>query len=333
MADFDRNLETSASDTAHCIGSNDLFTNLSINNTTSNWAFGDGQISQDLNPQHEYLTPGIYPVQLAIYHSVSGCHDTIIKTMQIFAKPDLSIEGGNLCVGDSLIIQSNQTLGTFMWEPVAYLDNDTVAQPSAFPQETTEYTVYYSNINFCKDTAKTKIFVQPEPLNWTRDTTIVIGQTFNLNGNQGSGFTYLWSPNDHITCEACPDPITDAKEDIKYFLVITDTMNCGFSTQNEYNVKVLPISSIDVPDAFTPNGDGHNDVIYVAGWGIKKLIEFSIYNRWGEKVFTTDDITKGWDGIHNGKKQNTDTYAYYVEAETWIDPVPIKKKGSFSLLR
>ncbi len=333
MADFDRNLETSASDTAHCIGSNDLFTNLSINNTTSNWAFGDGQISQDLNPQHEYLTPGIYPVQLAIYHSVSGCHDTIIKTMQIFAKPDLSIEGGNLCVGDSLIIQSNQTLGTFMWEPVAYLDNDTVAQPSAFPQETTEYTVYYSDINFCKDTAKTKIFVQPEPLNWTRDTTIVIGQTFNLNGNQGSGFTYLWSPNDHITCEACPDPITDAKEDIKYFLVITDTMNCGFSTQNEYNVKVLPISSIDVPDAFTPNGDGHNDVIYVAGWGIKKLIEFSIYNRWGEKVFTTDDITKGWDGIHNGKKQNTDTYAYYVEAETWIDPVPIKKKGSFSLLR
>ena len=100
-----------------------------------------------------------------------------------------------------------------------------------------------------------------------------------------------------------------------------------------YNIKVLDLSSVDVPDIFTPNGDGDNDVIYVKGWGIKKLLEFSIYNRWGEKVFTTTDINVGWDGTYKGKRQNMDTYAYYVKVETYIDPQPLTKKGNITLIR
>jgi gliding motility-associated-like protein len=90
--------------------------------------------------------------------------------------------------------------------------------------------------------------------------------------------------------------------------------------------------SLDVPSAFTPNGDGNNDVIYVKGWGIKKLLEFTIYNRWGERVFTTDDINQGWDGTFKGKPQNIDTYVYYAKGLLYSGK-EISKKGTINLFR
>ena len=88
---------------------------------------------------------------------------------------------------------------------------------------------------------------------------------------------------------------------------------------------------IFIPTAFTPNNDGVNDRVFVRGIYLSE-IEFEIYNRWGELVFKTTDINKGWDGTYKGKQQNTDVFNYYLKA-TCFDGQEFFKKGNISLIR
>ena len=80
------------------------------------------------------------------------------------------------------------------------------------------------------------------------------------------------------------------------------------------------------------NNDGINDIIFAKGWGLKELIAFKIYNRFGELVFESTDFNVGWNGIYKGKEQNIETYIYTVEALTFSDKV-LTKTGNISLLR
>ena len=87
---------------------------------------------------------------------------------------------------------------------------------------------------------------------------------------------------------------------------------------------------IFVPTAFSPNGDSQNDILYVFGNCITDL-EFAIFDRWGEKVFETQDETKGWDGRYNGKDLNAASFAYYLNAT--VKGEAIKKHGSITLVK
>jgi gliding motility-associated-like protein len=75
-----------------------------------------------------------------------------------------------------------------------------------------------------------------------------------------------------------------------------------------------------------------NDIIYVDGWGIRKLRFFRVFNRWGQLLFETSDIKTGWDGRYNGVLQNMETYVYQVEVDTYIDEVK-QKQGTITLIR
>jgi gliding motility-associated-like protein len=94
----------------------------------------------------------------------------------------------------------------------------------------------------------------------------------------------------------------------------------------------MPQMTLELPTTFTPNGDGNNDFIYVKGWGLKELIYFSIYNKWGEKVFETSDISEGWNGYYKGVLQNNGTYVYRVRAKTWRDTEK-EIEGHINLMR
>ena len=87
----------------------------------------------------------------------------------------------------------------------------------------------------------------------------------------------------------------------------------------------------DLPGAFTPNGDGANDVLYVYG-GLIKAVHLRIYNRWGQMVFETKDIKQGWDGTFKGEPQRPDAYAYRLTAE-FIDGSMATSSGSVTLMR
>jgi gliding motility-associated-like protein len=335
ISDFNRNHELTMVDTAHCLGLIDHFYNISTNADSYGWVFSDGLTSHKDTVTHTFASPGTYSVELYIKNNTTGCVDTLVKKMYIFPPLNASAIGDSICRGSGGQVTASGGV-IYHWGPAAGLSDTTIASPVANPAITTTYSVIATDANGCKDTAFAFVYVQQPPTTITYTTSIIIGQTTQLPGEMPApniGFTYTWTPTTDLSCVHCPTPVCSSTVDISYVEYISDIMGC-FTSQSTFTVYVEPLSSVDVPTAFTPNGDGTNDVVYVAGWGIKKLNYFKIFNRWGELVFETTDIKVGWDGTYRGVPQNTETYVYEASVEPYIDSnKPVVKKGTIKLLR
>jgi gliding motility-associated-like protein len=331
VADFKRNNEILQTDTAHCEGTGDLFTNQSQNASSYSWNFGDGMTSTANSPAHTYGTSGTYTVTLAITDNVHGCKDTLEKIMQIFPTPVLVLNGRDTCQGSPTSLHVSGAT-TYTWDPSAGLDNPNSANPVATLNSTTLFSVTANNSYGCVGSNTLLVTIQEPPIPISWDTSIVIGQSAPLPGFAGPGFTYSWTPGDWLDCTTCTNPVASPTVEYTYSVTVKDNVGC-FERVNTYTVHIEDKSSVDVPTAFTPNGDGINDLINVAGWGIRKLNYFRVYNRWGELIYETTDLKSGWDGIYKGVPQNMETYVYQAEVETYSDAEPIKKTGYFKLLR
>jgi gliding motility-associated-like protein len=341
IADFDRNDESSLVDTAHCLGLTDVFNNTSIGADQWNWTFGNGETFNGENPpQITYDTPGTYTIQLSVRDQTLGCVDTLEKVLEVFPIPNITALGGNMCEDDffelSSTIESVFPV-SYAWSPSETLDDSTLANPTATPPLTTEYVVIATDTNACADTATAQVVVllRPEANEW--DTVIVIGEQVQLNVDLGGSYSYSWTPSEGLSCTDCPVLTARPLEDTDYTVTISDSAGC-FEVPSFYRFEVKPETTIDVPTNFTPNGDNSNDLIFVRGWGIQSLVEFKIYNRWGQLVFETSDINQGWDGYFNGKPQSNDTYTFHAVVRTWLLDVNgqynvLKKTGSFNLVR
>ena len=88
-----------------------------------------------------------------------------------------------------------------------------------------------------------------------------------------------------------------------------------------------------MPNAFTPNGDGLNDILYVRGSGLIDIITFKVFSRSGEMVFSSGDKTAGWDGTFNGRELNTRVFVYYVEATCPVTGNVTRKQGNVMLIK
>lgn len=338
IADFDiidnDNDNNNGIDTSHCLGFSNTFLDSSSSLTDSwNWDFGDGiTVTGSGNKSHTYTSADTFDVQLSISNVATGCVDTIIKKVIVYPLPEAMATGNDTCAGDSIRIFATGGL-TYSWSPVIGLSNPNDSAPMAGPSQTTVYSVTVTDGKGCEksDTAEVIIYQQPPQLNL--DTTIVIGEEVPMNFDLGSNYTYNWTPTSNwLTCTTCPNPTAQPLENILYEVVVEDNIGC-FSVISSYDIIVLPDTSIDVPDAFTPEA-AVNNIVYVKGWGIKTLLEFKIYNRWGQMVYENPmDIKQGWDGTYLGKLQNMDTYVYYVKAETYLSPEPISKSGHLLLIR
>ncbi len=336
IANFIRNTtDTLLSDTAHCLGQKDVFTNTSTGNTATNfWNFGDGTTSTlAAPPPHTYAAAGTYTVELIIKTSAAaGCVDTMKKQMIVYPQFSITATGDSICKGVVAQINSTPAAATYTWTASTPPNPLNVANPTVTPSVTTTYSLMAADINGCKDSTKTVVFVQQPPHDTAWTATIVIGQTITLPGAQPPGFSYTWTPSDNLSCIHCAAPVFSGTNSANYVEIIADNRGC-FRDSSTFDITILPEASIAVPSAFTPNGDGTNDIIYVAGWGIKSLQYFKIFNRWGELVFESDDIHVGWDGTYKGVPQNIETYVYEASALSFISEKPLTKKGYIKLLR
>ena len=175
------------------------------------------------------------------------------------------------------------------------------------------------------------IDIQYEPVVNINDTSVIIGETVFLDAYSGEILTYEWTPDNDLNCGNCSEVIATPLESTYYDIIVTDVNNC-FEMTYSFFINVEEAYTLDVPSAFTPNGDGINDVIYVDGWGIKELIFFRIYNRFGELVFETNDINKGWDGYYKGNVQNIETFKCVVSVRTYADNI-INKRATIKLIK
>jgi gliding motility-associated-like protein len=146
-----------------------------------------------------------------------------------------------------------------------------------------------------------------------------------------SGVTiYSWSPSYGLNNPNVANPVTRLDRDMTYIVTGKTPADCEGS--DEIFVKAYKGPEIYVPTAFTPNNDGHNDLLKAIAIGMKEYHYFIIYNRWGQPVFTTKDFTKGWDGKIKGMPQSPGTYVWVAETVDFTGKT-VKRNGSTILVK
>ena len=240
-----------------------------------------------------------------------------------------------ICNNASAQLNGSHDGVTFNWSPVLYLDNPSILNPISSPPRTTTYVLTAFDTLGCPKPGRDTVIITLLPRVRAfagRDTTVVVGQPLQFNGT--GGLNYLWSPATGLSSTTIFNPIgvyNASIDTVRYKLIVTDIAGCADSAFVTVRVfKTNPY--IFVPTAFTPNNDGRNDVIRPIAVGIQKINYFSVYNRWGQLVFTTTENRKGWDGRIGGRLQNSGVFVWMVSAVDYLG-APIFLKGTVALIR
>ena len=129
--------------------------------------------------------------------------------------------------------------------------------------------------------------------------------------------SYTWRPAEGLSCTDCPFPFAGPTVNTKYIVTYTDSNNCKNTTLVQVYV-LCKDANVFIPNTFSPNGDGSNDIFYVRGRGLDRVKSLRIFDRWGEVVFEKKDFaindpSVGWDGRYKGGTPMADVYVYQVE--------------------
>lgn len=160
--------------------------------------------------------------------------------------------------------------------------------------------------------------------------TITEGQSTQLNGTGNGGVAFAWTPAAGLSCNNCQNPVASPSVTTTYTLTVFDSLGCAATDTVTVFVDIF-CGEVFVPNAFSPNGDNQNDVLYVRGACIETL-DFSIYNRWGEQVFHSTDPAYGWDGTWRGVACENAVFTYVIKGKL-LDGIEISKKGNVSLIK
>jgi len=304
------------------------FTNFTLSNdpvTSTTWNFGDGSTSTDVQPSHFFTGPGTYVVKL-IVTTQKLCTSIYSDTVYVYKTPVLSISGKDtICINsiegfDGIISAPDSTI-QWQWN----FGNGTSSQvqnPSLLFSSAGNYNIQLVGTNKlgCADTAVHPIVVVPLPtaVPVSNPITIISGGTASLNMNYtGPIVSYNWLPVQHLDCSNCPQPQASPQFTTDYHVDIQDRYGCRNS--GTLTVKVICNGqNFFIPNTFSPNGDGINDVFYLRGTGLFRVNSMMIFDRWGEVVFEkknflVNDPASGWDGNYKGKKGQPGIYIYQVE--------------------
>lgn len=268
--------------------------------------------------------PRVTPTDTTTYYlegtSRAGCkgYDTVlvnvIPPFDMLVSPDDTI-----CTGRSVRLLAQQA-NRYEWNPATGLNNTQIANPIASPSVTTRYRVVgYDGHQCFTDTAYVQVLVGPDPtLNIGPDVTATTGSTvtFNPTVSQGPITQWSWTPSTHLSCNDCPNPTTTVSTNATYTLTVTNSFGCIVSDE----VSILSTckgAQVFVPNAFTPDGDGLNDVLMIRGSGVT-IKTFRVFNRWGVLIFerlnfSPNEIRNGWDGKVRGVLAHPDVYVYTAE--------------------
>lgn len=267
------------------------------------WNFGDGITANTLSPTHTYTAAGIYTVTYAISSSPS-CIDTFRK--QIFVRTPYEVNTtATICDGVSIQF-ANQTIS----------DSGT-------------YMHIFHTAGGCDSTVYLKVNKGESPnVNFTHSSALNLPVQFT--NTSANAIKYLWDFGDSATSNEI-HPIHQYKRTDYFKACLTGWSRDGCKAIVCKTVSAEVITAIDVPTAFSPNGDGNNDILYVRGGGIEKL-NFKIYNRWGEKIFESNNLLEGWDGTYKGNPVDMEAVAYVLQA-FFIDGNNIQKQGNITIIR
>lgn len=174
------------------------------------------------------------------------------------------------------------------------------------PNSTTTYTVIGVDNNGCVDTAYVHVSLFPYPsFQTSNDVVAFYGDEIQLEAYSDLIGSYAWSPTEYLSCVHCQDPIASPDHEITYMVTFTDLNGCS----SEEFITITFDACVYVPNTFTPNNDGKNDVFQVSGGNLVEM-ECLIYNRWGELIYTLNSQDESWDGSYDGMNCQDGTYVW-----------------------
>lgn len=312
--------------------------------TLYQWNWGDGNISTGLSPTHSYSIEGNYTIRLVTTSDSSCVPDTAVFPIKVIGKPKASFSVVSNCINvntrfidQSIFGFADNGIGTYNWN----FGNGNFSA-SANPTTTFNTTGVYpvrlivagSLCPTLKDTIDKLITVYRGRTSITYPRIETVRNSSTPLQSQSGGVNYLWSPSIGLSNTQIQNPMATydatAPNIINYNIAITDTVGCTVIDKQE--VWIFNQPDVLVPTAFTPNGDGANDVLLPFYVSINRLLYFRVYDRWGKQIFETSQIGKAWDGTQNGKPMPMDTYVWVAEAVS-KEGTKIMRKGNITLVR
>ena len=264
------------------------------------------------DPSASPKTDIVYRVKVT---STDGCvsNDSIsIKVTQPFtlrATADTFV-----CVGGSVSLSASGA-EKYVWSGNGLNSNSSAVtvKPAATSTYTVQGTGLYDCFTFSKDII-VRVIAYPT-VDAGNDTTIMVGTVMQLQPLYSADVSrYSWTPSTYLSCLTCPNPYASPEQPMEYKVTATNAFNC--STSDTRKISLLcNAESVFLPNTFTPNGDGVNDVLYPRGEGIKQVKHLKIFNRWGQLVFerlnfNTNDRSAAWDGTFKGQLLPSDVFVF-----------------------
>ncbi len=299
------------------------------NATTFIWLNPGASSLSDPNIPNPIATPTVQTTYI-VQGSDNLC-GTTTDTVVVSIYPEPTI-----IAGPDTSICPNNFVQLFVYGGVSYnwsgtgLNNNDIQFPLALPVSSTEiYVVTATDINGCIDTAQVTVHVYDEPMaNAGIDVEIFLFDSTQLNAS-GGGF-YSWSPTTGLNNPNVSNPVANPTVTTMYILTMTTADGCVDMDTVFVLVNDEPI--VKVPNAFSPNGDGHNDYLRIIRLGVFDLTYLKIFNRWGEIVFETRTLSGWWDGNYKGQPCEVGVYSFILVGEGYGNN-HIERKGNITLVR
>jgi gliding motility-associated-like protein len=303
----------------------------------------DPLFSDTLNADPADSTAFVSPALSGTYHvqafNASSCvaRDSVTVTVSLAA---MALLGDTLiCGGDTatLVLLGADPGSAIEWEPAdAILGGQGTATASTAPVESTGFGVQVTAPSGCSWSGTIGVSVSPitaASVSATADqTTVLPGTVVQLGATPTEGVTYSWQPAGLVSDPTQLDPTATVQQTTTFTVTVSDGIctKDGSVTVTVYEL-ICEEPDIFVPNSFTPNGDGMNDVLFVRGRHITDL-EFLVFDRWGEKVFETRDQGVGWDGTFRGAEVGPAVFVYHLTA--WcLDGQRYFTKGNVTVIR
>ncbi len=299
------------------------------------WLFSDNATATGNPVTHSFSQNGNYSALLVLSNGL-GCNDTVVHVFNLpvdinYDITDSAIDCRTAMLTAHYVSGDTTTEYTWLFPPDVVTGNPIV---HSFPNTgaNTASLVVVNNIG-CRDTLAYNFTINYmlyadfsyQPLIAERNMP-----THFHNMSSPEAIKFYWDFGDSTySSEENPVKQYDLSGDYTICLTASDTNDCSATVCKDIVADIVEL--IDVPDAFSPNGDGKNDILFARGFGVKTM-SLSIYNRWGQKIFTSTDLKTGWDGTWKGIAQPAEVYGYILDA-VFESGKTYHKQGNVTILR
>jgi gliding motility-associated-like protein len=308
-----------------CFGSTDGSANVTVTGGSGNYTYSWDSTPAQGTQNATNLGAGNYTV--TVTDNIAGC--IVSETTTIIEPSEITgtLTAANGCGTGSGIASISAAGGvggfTYVW------NNSPSTLESAINLDSAMHTVIVTDGNGCTFTDSILVETFPSPIVTTiTDTVLAYGTCLPIPAYGAN--TYNWAPNYELDCDDCQTPIGCPEIETIYCVTGTDLNGCSDTACVKVSIEII-CGEVFVPTGFSPNGDGENELECVYSDCLEQFT-FSIFNRWGEKVFETSEKSICWDGIWKGKELNSAVFVYVLDGRL-INGESVSKKGNITLTR